>query len=294
MIGALISLISLDVTKKLVAAGVVFSTLSVVGASNVTPIVLTTSAPHRLVRPSHGVVAGVAGNANANGTWVLTPTGASTLRLSSYDAQGIPYAPSGSGSYTSGGTVKIAFPDGSILLGRRNMALATAVVSPRIVFVPVGSPVWELDPYGGVPMPATLPRARSSETAEQQAMMLQPQLITERSRFEVHVTGCSNPPDPDFGDFDATQSLYHMLYASMYKLISPARAKVLVGKWTSQGEDTQTTLLDSRGQKWVGVVEISQPVTESPLSFVPMSTVAEIIVSLPSAASADQTIIVVP
>jgi hypothetical protein len=293
MIGALISLLSLDMTRKLVAVGMVASTMSVVGATNTTPVVLTTSSPHGILRPSHAVVAGIGGNAGANGLWVCTPVGPVTLSLSTFTEQGATYPSVGTGTYTNGGTVKIAFPDGSILLGRRNIALQTAVATPRIVFVPLGSPAWGLDPYGGwIPPIPTLPRVRADETAEQQTMKQQRQLATERHRFEVHVTGCASPPDPDFGDFDATQLIYQSLYGSMFDLITPDRARVLSGEWASQ--TPQSTSLDSRGQKWVGVVEIWQPVVDNVLSFVPSGTVGTEIVNFLNGASGDQTVIVLP
>lgn len=289
MIGALITLLSLDVTLRLVTAGQVANTYTIVGATNTTPIVVTTSAAHNLVRPVHAVVASVAGNTGANGLWVCTPTGTSTLRLSTFSDQGAVVNSVGTGSYTSGGTIKTSFPDGSILLGRRNVAMQTSVATPRIVFVPIGSPAWELDPYGGVIPAATLPRTLASETAEQKTMKRSRQLATERQRFEVHVTGCATPPDPDFGDFDATQAVYQTLYASMFDLITPPRAKVLSGEWASQSETIQT--LDTRGQKWVGMVEISQAVTENPYAFVNAGTGGTIIVNFEDGATDDETVL---
>lgn len=290
MIGALISYLSLDVTRKLVAASIIAKTLTIAAATNATPVVVTTSAPHGFNRPAHGVVEGVGGNTGANGLWVLTPASASTFTLSTFDGQGNVVNSIGTGVYTSGGTIKIAFPDGSILLGRRNVAMQMAVATPRIVFVPVGSSAWTLDAYGGVIPPATLPRTRASETAEQQTMKLARQLTTERQKFEVHVTGCAEPASPDFGDFDVTQALYQTLYGSMFDLITPDRARVLGGSWVSQDVTIQT--FDTRGQKWVGIVEIAQPVTDNPLSFVPSGTFGTITIGLEGASSGDQTIIV--
>lgn len=291
MIGALVSLLSLDMTRKLVAASMVVTTLTVVGATNATPIILETSTAHNLRRPTHAVVSGVAGNAAANGVWVLTPTDTTHVSLSTFSQAGAVVNSVGTGSYTSGGTIQIAFPDGSILLGRRNVALSSAVATPRIVFVPMGSSAWNLDPYGGVIPPATLPRSRASETDEQQLMKRSRQLNTERQRFEVHVTGCAVPADPDFGDFDVTQAIYHSLYESMFNMITPDRARVLSGEWVSQVETIQT--LDVRGQKWVALVEIAQPVLDNPLSFVPQPIGGEIIVNFENGASGDQTVIVV-
>jgi hypothetical protein len=167
-----------------------------------------------------------------------------------------------------------------------------AVVTPRIVFVPLGSPAWELDPYGGVIPTSPRPRTLASQTTEQIAMKAARQLVTERQRFEVHVTGCANPPDPDFGDFDVAQALYHTLYGSMFDMISPDRARVLSGTWVSQTLDIQT--LDTRGQKWVGVVEIAQAVTDSPLSFIPTSTDGTISINFVNGSSGDATVVMIP
>jgi hypothetical protein len=292
VIGALVTLLSLEMTRRLVAAGMVAASFTLVDASNTTPIVVTTSTAHNLNRPTHAVVNGVVGNAGANGVWVMTPTGPTTLSLGTYDRQGAPSPSVGTGVYSSGGIAQSAFPDGAILLGRRNVAMQMAVATPRIVFVPMGSPAWGLDPYGGVIPTATLPRSLAAETAEQKIMKLQRQLATESQRFEVHVTGSAVPSDPDFGDFDATQAIYQTLYAVMFDLISPARAKVLSGTWVSQSETIQ--LLDTRGQKWVGIVEIQQPVTPDPLAFIPAGTSGTMVVNFVNGASADDTIIVIP
>lgn len=292
MIGALVALLSLSTTERLVAAGVVATTLTVLGATNASPVVIQTSAPHGIIRPAHGVVVDVGGNVSANGTWILTPTDPTHLALSTYTNQGAPQASVGSGVYTSGGTIQIAFPDGSILLGRRNVAMQTSVTTPRIVFVPMGSPSWDLEPYGGAIPPATLPRQLAEETPEQRTMKRSRQLATEPFRFEVHVTGCANPPSPDFGDFDVTQALYHTLYGVLFDRITAPRARVLGGRWSSQSEEIQQ--LDVRGQKWIGVVEIQQPVIDNPLDFIPTGTVGIITVNFAGGSSGDQTIIVTP
>lgn len=301
MIGALVSLLSLEMTKRLIAAGLVASTLTLSAVTVATPVVVTTATPHKLTRPVHAIVDGAGvtvQHADADGdlvtdtVWVCTPTGASTLSLSSFTSQGTAVQSVGSGAYTSGGSLRIAFPDGSILLGRRNVAMQTATATPRIVFVPIGSPAWTLDPYGGIIPPASLPRRLSDETAEQKTMKLERQLCTEKQRFEVHVTGSAVPPDPDFGDFDMTQGLYQLLYAVMFDMITPDRARVLDGKWVSQMLDVQQ--LDTRGQKWLGIVEISQPVTENPLRFIPASTDGTIVVNIYGAGSTDETIIHIP
>jgi len=271
----------------------VAATVVLVDATDATPIVVATSSAHGFTRPVHGVIDSVTGNTAANDTWVCTPVDDTHLTLSTYDIQGNVVPSVGNGSYVSGGTLSLAFPDGSILLGRRNIAMQSAVATPRIVFVPLGSGEWELDPYGGViPPVTTLPRRRSTLTAEEQTMLLARQLVTEKQRFEVHVTGAAVPPDPDFGDFDVTQAVYQTLYGVLFDFITPSRARVLEGRWTSQTEDSAS--VDTHGQKWVGVVEIAQPVTDTPLRFVPLGVVGSIDVMLAGAGSTDDVIITLP
>lgn len=292
MVGALIARISLEMTRRLVAASLVALTMSVSAASNASPIVVTTASPHRfpIGRPVHAIISGVGGNTAANGAWILTPTGASTFTLGTYDAQGNAETSTGDGDYTTGGTISVAFPDGCILLGRRNVAMQMAVATPRIVFVPLGSPAWSLEPYGGVIPPITSkPRRLSEETAEQATMKKQRQLATEQHRFEVHVTGCATPPDPNGGDFDITQALYHTLYAVLFDIVSAPRALVLGGEWESQRPDIQQ--LDVRGQKWVATIEIMQPVIDNALDFLPQSTTATIEVNFPDGVDSDATTI---
>ena len=107
-------------------------------------------------------------------------------------------------------------------------------------------------------------------TGEQQAEKLNPQLATQFATFEVYVTGAANPPQPDFGDFDATELLVQALYQVLWDGVGGARAKVLHESWPSQtgsaGSQTQ------RGQQWKGIVEFQMPVSEYPLSFVPPGT----------------------
>lgn len=292
MIGALISLLSLDMTERLIAAGLIASTLTVTDASNTTPIVLETEDPHGFARPYHGVVSGVGGNTAANGSWRLVPTDATHLQLVRYDQQGFLFNSVGTASYTTGGIIQIAFPEGGILLGRRNVPMHMAVATPRIVFVPVDSPAWELQPYGGIVNAPGLPHTLSAMTAEQRTMLLARQENTERLRFEVHVTGCATPADPDFGDFDVTQALYHTLHACMFDMLTPPCFRVLGGRWTSQ--DATMQQVDVRGQKWTGIVEVWMPVINAPLSFVPVGVVGELDVNFQGGASADTVVITLP
>ena len=280
-IGALVAVISLNLTSVLITDyGVIAGTLPITAATATTPITVTSTA-HGFTRPLHGLVSGVTGTSEANGLWVLTPTDPNTLALSTYSAQGLPQTSVGVHAYIAGGTIQYAFPDGSILLGRRNIALATSVASPRIVFIPTAGKAWGLEPYGGAGpsiTPASNPNVRGS--LEQQSMTLGPQLATEFTTFEVHVHGSGpnygNALSPDFFDLDATQALVFALYSVLFDASGGARAKVLHETWPSQsieaGSQTQ------RGQRWVGIIEFQQPVQRIPRSFVPIGTYMTLIV----------------
>ena len=290
MIGALVTVISLNMTLALVQAGQVAGSLPVTGATVATPIELE-SPGHGvpLGRVVHGVASGIFGTTEANGLWVLRPTDADHFALYSCSAQGI-LAPSvGANAYVSGGVIQYAFPDYQILLGRRNVALSTAVTSPRIVFVPTDGRAWGFEAYGGVGSPASLPNVRGS--LEQQSEKTQPQLATEFTTFEVYVQGAANPPSPDFGDFDATQALVFELYSQLFDASGGARAKVLHESWPSQSKDSGTQT--QRGQQWCGVVEFQQPVIKSALSFVPAGTKLTLTVIPTNPGSTDATVIVI-
>jgi hypothetical protein len=124
-----------------------------------------------------------------------------------------------------------------------------------------------------------------------QTMALARQVATEPHRFTVWIMGAMNPPDPDFGDYDITQAIYHQLVESVFRLCA-GRWRVAGGKWTSQGEDVGQW--DARGQEYEMLLEIQQPVTALPLAFVPASTGAELVINLIGGASSDATIIEVP
>lgn len=293
MIGALVAVLSLNLTLSLVQDyGVVARTLPVTGATATTPIALTSPA-HGFVRPAHGVVSGITGTSEANGLWVLTPVDADTLALSTFTAQGLPVQSVGVNAYTGGGQIQIAFPDGSILLGRRNVALATSVASPRVVFVPTIGKAWSLEPYGGTGpdlQPAAVPPVRGS--LQQQAMKLGPQIATEYLTFEVHVHGSGpdygNALSPDFFDLDATQAIVWALYGVIFDDASPARGRVLREDWPSQSATAGSTT--QRGQQWVGIIEFQEPVRQVPRQFVPIGTFIEFTVQPLNAGSTDATV----
>jgi hypothetical protein len=76
--------------------GVPLGALTITGATNTTPIVITTSTVHGVVDVTRVTVAGVGGNLGANGSWIAERTSTTQLKLR---------GSVGSGAYTSGGTV---------------------------------------------------------------------------------------------------------------------------------------------------------------------------------------------
>jgi len=77
------------------------SVVPVSAASNTSPIVITTSAPHMQLSGNVVWVAGVQGNTAANNRWTVTLIDATHFQLN---------GSTGSGSYTSGGTVTPSYP----------------------------------------------------------------------------------------------------------------------------------------------------------------------------------------
>ena len=73
--------------------------LTISGATNVSPIVVTTTT-HSLSTGDKVVIAGVAGNTAANGAWNVTVVTATTFSLD---------GSTGNGAYTSGGTATRLF-----------------------------------------------------------------------------------------------------------------------------------------------------------------------------------------
>ena len=76
--------------------GVALSALTISGATNATPIVVTTTTAHGITDVSYATVAGVGGNTAANGTWVVERVTTTTLKLRNSV---------GNGAYTSGGSL---------------------------------------------------------------------------------------------------------------------------------------------------------------------------------------------
>ena len=298
MISPLVALLSLNMTALLIQDyNVVAQTLTITGATVTTPVTVTSPAhgvaPGRVL---HAIVSGINGTVEANGLTQLAVVDANTFALSTFSEQGILAPVVGVNAYVSGGQIQTAFPDGSILLGRRNVALATAASTPRIVFVPTDGKAWNFESYGGSApsiAPAKSPPVRGS--LEQQSMTLAPQKGTKYRTFEVYVSGTGpnfgNPLAPDTADLDATDQLVDILWSVIFDATGQ-RAKVLHDSWPSQvasaGSQTQ------RGQQWMGVVEFQSPVAPVPAEFVPIGTsIVETVQPVNPLVPQDQTVITI-
>ena len=273
---ALVALLSLNMTVAYVGAAEANgyplpAPLQITAMTTTTPI-QATSPSHNvpLGRVVHGIVTGVVGETEANGLWILTPTDNNTFTLSTLRADGLVVQSVGVNAYVSGGQIQFAFPDWSILLGRRNIAKATAPATPRIVMVPTMTAAWDYDPLGGVGQPAPF----DPPTFEDENAQLAPQQETEPMTFDVYVSACAvdygaSQPQPDSGDFDATVQTRDLLRRVMMDACggNSVRCRVLRGFWPSQlpANHPLATGVDSqRGQQWCGTIEFKHPVTASP------------------------------
>lgn len=274
---ALVALISLNMTVAYVGVaqqnGYPLPTpLPITAATTTTPIQVTSPAhgvpPGRVV---HGIVSGVVGEVELNNrVWIFSVIDPNTFSVSTLRADGLPIPSVGVNAYISGGQIQFAFPDWSILLGRRNIAKATAPATPRIVFVPTSDGPWDYDPYGGIGGPAPF----DPPTFEEANAQLAPQQETEPMTFDVYVTACAVDygaanPQPDSGDLDAVVQTRDLLRRVMMDAVggNSVRSKVIRAFWPSQlpanhpmatGTDTQ------RGQQWCGTIEFKHPITAAP------------------------------
>lgn len=83
-------------------SGYRFAGLKVVGATNTSPIAVTTSSQHTLETGDKVYLSGVGGNTASNGYWTVTATGPQTFTLN---------GSAGNGAYTSGGSVAVVVHD---------------------------------------------------------------------------------------------------------------------------------------------------------------------------------------
>lgn len=278
-IGQFVAVLSLNLTLSLVRDyGVVYKTLPITNVTASTPIVVT-SVGHSIPkgRLIHGIVDGVGGVTEANGLWVLTPIDADTFYLTTFDAQGELVLSEGTGVYTDGGQIQWAFPDGQILLGRRNKMLATNVSTPRIVMIPTRGRAWDIEPYGGA-APDDLAPVHGRGSKQRQAMRKQPTLGTRHTTFEVFINGAGpdygEDLDPDFNDFNATQALSDAFFVQLFDMLG--HVEVLTESWPSQEEGQGS--VTQRGQQWRGILSVPFPINTVPIPFAPIGTSGSIIV----------------
>ncbi len=286
----IVALISLDVTRALVAAGLGLgfdgsryvagaAPLAIVAASNTTPIVITTAQPHLVASlPASGVlgsnglggmsciVSGVIGNLAANnvstdandltiGTSqgvLAVPMGDATLALYGQDPTTGALVPlAGSGAYTGGGAIVPALVEGGILLGREHVSANAA--PPRIVMVPVSSTF-------GARSLSVAGSHRAADIREQKARRA---VRTDKTTFEARVWGQAATPNTA-ADFDVTRAMYHWLIDSVHALMAGAY-EVTAGTWADQAP-TATQRLKA-GHEFVFGLTISTPVNDAPRPF---------------------------
>jgi hypothetical protein len=99
-------------------------TLTIIGASDASPIAVDTATPHGLQTGEQVTISGVAGNTAANGTFTVTVTGPSSLTLD---------GSAGSGAWTSGGSVSqpaLAFALGAGVVDVQALAAALGATAP--------------------------------------------------------------------------------------------------------------------------------------------------------------------
>jgi hypothetical protein len=121
--------------------------VAISGASNTTPIRITTSAAHGLPNPANWVpaatgsnrsrpivwIGGVGGNTAANGTWWYERVSATEIDL--YSDAGRTTGVAGNGAYTSGGRMQIVRPTTAFLLNAAN-STGVHILQSRISMPP--------------------------------------------------------------------------------------------------------------------------------------------------------------
>lgn len=283
---ALAILISIDTTRALVADGrglgfdgvryVAGSpALAIVGATNATPIVITTAQPHLVSSlPSFGclgglscIVSGVGGNDAANNISTdpndrtvglsqgvlavpLSDTTLALYRQSITDPTGIEPIP-GSGAYTGGGTITPALVPGGICLGREYVT--DNIAPPRIVMIPVSSSF--------AARSSSIPNgARTGDIAAQKSKRA---VRTERITFEVRCGGQAATPNTA-QDFDAARELAHWFIDSTH-LLTAGSYEVTGGTWADQTPGATQRM--KAGHEFVFGLTVNVPITDAPLPF---------------------------
>lgn len=142
--------------------------------------------------------------------------------------------------------------DEKILIGRQHIYEMSS--PPRVVFIPISST------YGprGMYNRSVVSGAPSSEMTLQ---TLERSILTETTHFEVHVWGIASPPDPEGGDFDATQVLYQQVIASTH-LLACGSYKIENGKWTDQAPSASQMI--KAGHEYVFMLSLDTPILDQP------------------------------
>lgn len=247
MIRNLVTYLSNHLCQALITAGFIAGTLTITGASNASPIVVTTAAPHLLLPNAVVFVQGVVGNTAANDFWVITPIDNTHFSLN---------GSVGNGNYVSGGTAQSALIGGKILFGRR--WVQQNQMAPRIVMIPV-----EGDP--GMPRDQYDMTDASTLSPNQLEALLAPGVAVARHAFEVQCWGAASPPDPDF-DFDATEILRDQVIRSADALFR-GNYTTQKGPWVDQQEKATTEM--KIGHLFKFYLTLDAPVPQTPNQFAP-------------------------
>jgi hypothetical protein len=111
--------------KRPTLSGTQGGTKAITGATNQSPIELTTAAAHGLTTGDNVTVELVGGNVDANGTWAVTVTAATTFELDTSDGKGGDAYVAGTGVWWT------------------NVSLVTAVQRPSAIYDVVVKSVWD-------------------------------------------------------------------------------------------------------------------------------------------------------
>lgn len=258
--------------------------LAIVGASNTTPIILTTAQPHGipLLRKTgypneiHAIVRGVLGNTAANVVdanptsrtigqnlaAVLVPTGASTLAMYAVTdyTTGLITPVAGNGAYAGGGTITPALTAGQILVGREHCRYENAIsgTPPSINVVVTGNEF-------AAPGDRRVAHGAFGITAEYRNEKKYRAIGQDKLLVEVHSYGAADHPDPLY-DLDAVQRLYQQFLQSVH-LIAGESFIDRAGVFSDQAP--RETQLLKLGHYHVATVAISTPLLEFGMPFVP-------------------------
>ncbi len=259
------------------STGLPYPPLAIVGATNATPVVVTTAYPHgaslRGIGGMSCVVSGVLGNTAANNIAtdpkdrtvglnqgvLAVPTGPTTLALYGQDATGRLVPIAGSGTYTGGGILVPALTDGSILIGLENVREHSA--PPRLVLVPRS--------IASAPRRGSMPNFSVPRNTERQSQIRERSIGTDIHSIDVHAWGQASPPDAA-KDFDATLLLRNAVRDALH-LLACGTSDTSVGTWDDAKErETQHV---KAGHLLTFGIALQVPVLDNPqaggLAFVP-------------------------